>query len=188
MQIGQQDIARRYAQAFFSLAEEQGQIDRVATDFQALSGMLAASEDFTKFIANVTMQRADQAAAVTALAGKASLSALTQKLLGTLAMKRRLGVLPGVIAAVQSRIAAHKGEVTAHVTAAHELDAAQVTALAAALKKSLGVTVKVELSLDPAIMGGLVVQIGSQQIDSSVQAKLSRLKRALKNSNAKEVA
>lgn len=190
MQIGQQDIARRYAQAFFSLAGEQGQIDRVATDFQTLSNMLAASEDFVKFINNVTMQRANQAAAMGVLAGKAGLSPLTQKLLGTLAMKRRLAALPGVIAAVADKIAAHKGEITAHVTAAQELDAAQVTAIAAALKKSLGVNVKVNLSCDPAILGGLVVKIGSQQIDSSVQAKLIRLKRALKNSNAstKEVA
>jgi F-type H+-transporting ATPase subunit delta len=184
MQIGHQDIARRYALAFFELAQEQGQIDHISQDLQSLQGMLAESADFTRFIGNITMLRDDQVRALNALGAKAKFSALTQKFLGTLAMKRRLNVLPEVIAAVQGKIAAHKGEVTAHVTAAYALDAAQVAAISAALKKVLGMTVKVELKQDADIMGGLIIKIGSQQIDSTIQAKLQRLHRALKTPNA----
>jgi F-type H+-transporting ATPase subunit delta len=179
-----QDIARRYALACFSLAREQGQLEQVAQDLLALKGMLAESADLQKFIGNATLQRADQAKALAALGGKARFSPLTQKFLGTLAMKRRLDALPEIITAVLGEISRYKGEVTAEVTAAHALDAEQLSGLAAALKKVLGLTVKVELKQDADIMGGLIIKVGSKLIDSSVRAKLERLHRALKSSNA----
>jgi F-type H+-transporting ATPase subunit delta len=183
MQIGHQDIARRYARAFFELAQEQGQVDHISLDLLSLQGMLAESGDFRRFIGNVTMLRDDQVRALGVLGDRAKFSALTQKLLGLLAMKRRLNVLPEIVAAIQGRIAAHKGEVTAEVTAAYALEPAQAAGISAALKKALGVTVKIELKQDAGIMGGLIIKIGSRQIDSSVQAKLLRLHRALKSPN-----
>jgi F-type H+-transporting ATPase subunit delta len=183
MKTGHQDIARRYARAFFELAKEQGQIEQISLDLQSLKRMLAESGDFERFINNITMSRHGQAQALGAIGGKAEFTALTQQFLGMMAMKRRLNVLPEIIAAVQDKIALHQGEVTAHVVAAHALEPAQLSGIAAALKKVLGMTVKVELRQDAGIMGGLIIKIGSQQIDSSVRAKLERLHRALKSSN-----
>ncbi len=182
-QTGNQDIARRYALAFFELAKEQGQMDPISLDLQSLKGMVAESKDFRTFMSNATLRRDDQMRALVALGEKAKWHSLTQKFLGTLAAKRRLAILPEIIAAVQAEIARQKGEVTAEVTAAYALDPAQVSSVAAALKKVLGLTVKIELKQDADIMGGLVIRIGSQLIDSSVRAKLERLHRALKNSN-----
>ncbi|MCE9508460.1 MAG: F0F1 ATP synthase subunit delta [Alphaproteobacteria bacterium] len=183
MKTGHQDIARRYGLAFFELAKEQGQIEQISLDLQSLKRMLAESGDFERFINNITMSRDGQAEALAAIGDKAKFTALTQKFLGTLAKKRRLNALPEIITAIQDKISFHQGEVTAHVVAAHALEPAQVSGIAAALKKVLGMTVKVELKQDAGIMGGLIIKIGSQQIDSSVRAKLERLHRALKSSN-----
>ncbi|MFH1158097.1 MAG: F0F1 ATP synthase subunit delta [Pseudomonadota bacterium] len=182
-QTKHQDIARRYALAFFGLAKEQGCLDPVSADLRKLRLVLSESSDFQKFIGNATLHRADQVKALAALGGRAGFNALTQKFLGMLAMKRRLGALPEIVSAVQGAIAGHRGEVTAGVTAAHALDPAQTDSLAAALGKACGMTVKVELRQDAGIMGGLVVRIGSRLIDSSIKGKLDRLRRTLKNSN-----
>lgn len=182
-QTGNQEIARRYALALFALAKEQGEFERVSLDLQALRRILSESADFRKFISNSTLRRDDQAKALAALGSKAEFGALTKKFLGTLALKRRLDVLPEIITAVQGEIARHKGEVTAEVTAATALNADQINGIASALKKVLGMTVKVEVKQDADIMGGLIVKIGSKLIDSSVRAKLERLHRALKSSN-----
>src|SRR3972149_2709537 len=97
MKKGHQDIARRYALAFFELAQEQGQIERISLDFRSLRKMLAESGDFGRFISDVTMLRDDQARALAALGDRAKFSALTQQFLGTLARKRRLGGLPEIV-------------------------------------------------------------------------------------------
>lgn len=177
------DISRRYAHACFSLAREQGQLDAVAADLAGLSKMLGDSDDLCKFISNATLRRDDQVKALAALGAKAKWSPLTQKLLGTLAQKRRLPILQQVIDSVLDEIAASKGEITAHVTAAQPLDAKQVDRIAAALKKVTGKTVKVDVTQNAEIMGGLIIKVGSQLIDSSVRSKLERLHRALKSSN-----
>ena len=182
-QTESQDISRRYARACFALAREQNQLEQVSADLLGLRKMLADSSDLQKFIINATLKRDDQMRALAALGARAQWAPLTQKFLGTLAQKRRLASLPGIIAAVLGEIANYKGEVTAEVTAAVGLDAAQVNGIAAALKKVLGKTVKVDLKQDADIMGGLIIKIGSKLIDSSVRAKLERLHRALKSSN-----
>lgn len=182
-QTGHQDIARRYAHAFFELAKERGQIDHISMDLQALKKMLADSPDFRKFINNASLKRAEEAKIIAALGDRAKFSALMQKFLGTLALKRRLDILPEIVFAAEAVIAGHRGEVTAEVTSAVELTAAQAGGIAAALRKVLGMAVKMELKQDAGIMGGLVVQVGSRRIDSSVRAKLERLHRVLRNSN-----
>ena len=182
-QTGHQDIARRYAHAFFELAKEQGQVDAVSADLQALVKALAGSSDFRKFIDNAALRRNDQVKALSAVGEKAKFKPLTLQFLGTVAAKGRLNILSEIIAETQAEIARHKGEVTAHVTAAYELDLAQVASIAVSLKKILGLTVKVEMKEDASIMGGLIIHVGSQRIDSSVKAKLERLHRSLKSSN-----
>jgi F-type H+-transporting ATPase subunit delta len=178
---GHQDIARRYALALFSLAREQNQLDAVSAEFDSLRKMLAGSADFRKFAGNPVLRRDAQAQALAAIADKAGFSVLTKKFLGTLAARRRLDILQEIAAAVLSEIARHKGEVTAEVVAAYALDMSQIDGIAAALKKTLGLTVRVNVREDAEIMGGLVITVGSRRIDSSVRSRLERLHRALKN-------
>lgn len=178
---GHRQIAARYALAYFTLAQEAGQIDQIAADLRLLKGALTDSADFMKFLHNATLKRVEEAEVIAVLGDKMGLSPLTKKFLGTLALNRRLEILPEIIAEAEDAVARHKGEVTAYVTSAQDLSEAQVSGIAAMLKKKLNKTVKVELGQDAAIMGGLIIQVGSQRIDSSVRSKLERLHRALKN-------
>ncbi len=180
---GNQAIARRYATAFFELASEQSQIDVIANDLTTIEGLLASGGDMDRFIKNTTLRRADQVKALSALAAAFKLSPLAEKLLGVVAQNRRLPDLSAIVAAAQELIAEHRGEVTAEVTAAQALDQAQIDAIASNLKKVLGKNVQVNLHVDAAIMGGLIVKVGSRLIDSSVKTKLERLHRALKSNN-----
>lgn len=180
---GNQDTAKRYATAFFALAKEKSQVETIARDMQTLTALLASGNDVSSFMHNPTLRRETQAAALGALATHLQLSAETAQFLGTLALKRRLDTLPAIVTTVQQMIAEHNGEITAEVTAAQALEQAQIDRIAANLKKALGAEIKVKLSIDPEIMGGLVIRVGSRLIDSSVKTKLERLHRALKSSN-----
>jgi F-type H+-transporting ATPase subunit delta len=180
---GTQEIARRYATAFFDLAQAEGKTEQAAADFLALAGVLSSGREFASFLNNPILRRSQQAEALSAVAKQLKLSPLAEKFIGLLAQKRRLGALPEIAAAVQTLLSEHKGEVTAHVTAAQALDQAQISAISATLGKQLGKAVKVQLEIDPEIMGGLIIKVGSKLIDSSVRTKLDRLHRALKNSN-----
>lgn len=179
---GNQDIARRYAAAFFDLAVAGGQVDAVSADMKALRTFLAAGDDVSAFLNNPVLRRAQQADVLQAVGAELKLSALTLRFLGTLAMKRRLPQLADIVSAVEGLVAAHKGEVTADVTAAQALDQKQIDAIAGNIKQALGVTVRVNLHVDPAIIGGLVIRVGSRLIDNSVRTKLDRLHRAIKTS------
>ncbi|MDF3023588.1 MAG: atpH [Alphaproteobacteria bacterium] len=180
---GNQAIARRYATAFFELASEQSQIDVIAGDLSTIESLLASGGDIDRFINTTTLRRDDQVKALSALSAHLKLSKLSEKLLGVVAQNRRLPDLGAIVAAAQELIAEQRGEVTAEVTAAQALDQAQIDAIASNLKKVLGKTVQVNLHVDPAIMGGLIVKVGSRLIDSSVKTKLERLHRALKSNN-----
>ncbi len=180
---GNQAIARRYATAFFELASEQSQIDVIAGDLSTIESLLASGGDIDRFINNTTLRRDDQVKALSALSAHLKLSKLSEKLLGVIAQNRRLPDLGAIVAAAQELIAEHRGEVTAEVTAAQALDQAQIDAIASNLKKVLGKNVQVNLHVDAAIMGGLIVKVGSRLIDSSVKTKLERLHRALKSNN-----
>lgn len=177
---GNYDIARRYATAFFELA--QGNLAQITEDMQKLQKTVATSDDFAVFLENMSLKRAEQAKAILAIAKHLQLSPVTEKLLGTLAEKRRLPVLPAVVAEVQKLIADKNGEISATVVAAQALDQSQLNEIAAGLKKATGKDVRISLEIDAEIMGGLVIRVGSKLIDSSVRTKLERLHRALKNS------
>ncbi len=173
-------IASRYASALFELAKEGGALKALEADAVALSETLAASEDLRDMIGSPVVSREDQGKAIGAIGAKLGLNALTANTLALMADKRRLFVLPQLVANLVDRIAAEKGEVTAEVTAARALSAAQSKKLADTLKASVGKTVKLKTTVDESLIGGLVVKLGSTMIDTSVKAKLAALQNAMK--------
>lgn len=177
---GTKGLADRYASALYELADERKLLDQVAGDLRSVQAMLTESADFRRFIASPIMSRDDQKKGIDAVAEKAALSEVTRNFLGLLAQKRRLFALPGMISAYLSKLAAARGEVSAEVVTAKKLTEAQASALAAALKQVVGKDVAVESKVDPSILGGLVVKVGSRMVDSSIRTKLQRLQLAMK--------
>jgi F-type H+-transporting ATPase subunit delta len=173
-------IASRYASALFDLAKEDGALKALEADTTALTDALAASPDLRAMIASPVISRDEQAGAIAAIAGKMGLSVLTANTLALMADKRRLFVLPQFVAQIADLIAEEKGEVTAEVTAARALTAAQSKKLAETLKSRVGKTVKLKTTVDETLIGGLVVKLGSTMIDTSVKAKLAALQNAMK--------
>jgi len=173
-------IAERYATAIFELADQAKALDSVANDLNGLAKMLTDSNDFSHLIYSALPTRAEQLKAVAAIAAKAQLSDTTTRFLGVLASNRRLNILSEVTAAYKVKLAKARNEKTAEVTSAAPLQMAQVEALKAKLQETLGGKVQLDLKIDPEILGGLVVKVGSQLIDSSVKGKLDRLEILMK--------
>ena len=173
-------LAGRYAVALFDLARESNAIDAVAGSLSTLKAGLADSADLSALIASPVVSRTDAANAIAAVAKSLKLDSLTAKFLGVLAENRRLADLPGMIDAFAAIVADHRGEVTAKVTSAHPLTAAQLNELTANLKSRVGRDVTVAATVDPAILGGLVVQLGSQLIDGSIRTRLNSFAQAMK--------
>ena len=173
-------IAARYATALFDLSKEEKTLKALEADADALAAALAASADLKEMIASPVISREEQAAAIGAIAKKMKLSGLTANTLALMAAKRRLFVLPQLVADLQARIAKEKGEVTAEVTSAAALTAEQAAKLAATLKAKVGKEVKLKTAVDEALIGGLVVKLGSTMIDTSIRSKLAALQNAMK--------
>lgn len=173
-------IAGRYAQALFELAKDAGALKALEADAEALGAALAASPELGSLIASPVVARDEQARAMAAVAAKMGLSELVSNTIALMASKRRLFVLPQLVADLKARIAAEKGEVTAEVTAATALTAEQVARLAATLKAKVGKEVKLNTTVDESLIGGLIVKLGSTMIDTSVKAKLASLQNAMK--------
>ena len=170
----------RYASALFDLASEQGVVTAVETDLDKLGEALKVSPDLSALIRNPKVSREDTAKAMDAVAGVLGLADLTRNFIGVLAANRRLSALPEIVRAFASIAAAQRGEVTAEVTSAHALTDDQLVQLAQKLKAREGKEVKIKASVDPEILGGLVVRIGSRQIDSSIRTRLNTLANAMK--------
>lgn len=173
-------IAARYASALFDLAKEGGALKALEADTAALTETLADSEELRGVISSPVVSREDQGRVIAAIGAKLGLNALTANTLALMADKRRLFVMPQLLARVADLIAEEKGEVTAEVTAARALSAAQSKKLAETLKASVGKTVKLKTTVDESLIGGLVVKLGSTMIDTSVKAKLAALQNAMK--------
>jgi F-type H+-transporting ATPase subunit delta len=173
-------VAARYASALYDLTDEKGAIDAVAGDLTALQNMIDDSEDFRRFIKSPVLSRNDQSKGIAAIAEKAQFSPLTLKFLGLVASNRRLFALPGMIAGFRAILAERRGQATAQVTSATPLNDGQIKSLIEALKKSIGRNVDVVSKVDPSILGGLIVKVGSRMVDSSLKSKLQRLKLAMK--------
>lgn len=176
----QASLSGRYATALFDLAREGGSIATVESSLATVKQALTDSSDFAALTKSPLLGRTDAARGVAAAAGAMKLDPLTTRFLGVLAQNRRLSALPNMIRDFRTLAARHRGEVTAQVTSAHPLDAAQVEQLKAQLAARVGRDVTVDLSVDPALLGGLVVKIGSQMIDSSIKTRLNSLAHAMK--------
>jgi len=173
-------IAGRYAQALFGIARDEGARDRLEADVETLSAALAASADLRAVIASPRVPAGERVAATAALAQAMDLAPMTGNTLGLMASKGRLFVLPHFLDALRALIAADKGEVTAEVTSATALTEAQAQRIADLLRARFGKDVKLRTAVDAGLIGGLVVKVGSKMIDTSVRAKLARLKNAMK--------
>ncbi len=173
-------IADRYATAIFELAKEDKALAALESDVDTLDAAMKDSADFRDLVASPLYGRDTMKSAVMAIAEKAGLSGIVKNTLGLMAEKRRLFVLPQMLRALHDKIAAEKGEVTADVTTAKALTKTQSDKLAAALKKTVGKDVKINTTVDEALIGGLVVKVGSKMIDTSIRSKLANLQNAMK--------
>ncbi|WP_119301701.1 F0F1 ATP synthase subunit delta [Dongia deserti] len=173
-------LAQRYAAALLELAEEKRGLDAVSADLVALSHMIAESSDLQKLITSPLMDRADQSRAIAAVAKAADFDDLTQRFVGLIAAKRRLFALPAIIKSFQKMLADKRGEVAAEVTAAHALTDTQKSAVVEAIKRVVGGKVSIDMKVDPSLLGGLIVRVGSRMIDGSVKTKLQKLQLAMK--------
>lgn len=173
-------IAGRYAQALFELARETNALDVLERDADAVQDALLLSADLSALIASPVVEREEQARAMAAISAKMGLSALISNTIALMAQKRRLFVLPHLMADLLRRIAVEKGVVTAEVTAPAALSDAQVTALTSSLSARVGKHVTLKTTVDASLIGGLVVKLGSRMIDTSVKAKLAALQNSMK--------
>lgn len=173
-------IAKRYATAVFDLAKEGKALAALEKDIDALEDALNNSAEFRAMVSSPVYSREDMGKAITALADKMKLSATTRGALGMMAQNRRLFALPNLCASLRTMIADEKGEVTAEVTSATVLTKKQADDLAASLKKTIGKTVKLNVAVDEALIGGLIVKVGSKMIDTSIRSKLAALQNSMK--------
>lgn len=177
---GVSELASRYASALFDLADGQQALDQTAQDLTSVKALLAESADLRRLIGSPLLARNDQERAMEAVLSAAGIGELVRKFVGLVARNRRLFSLPGMIDGYLAELARRRGESSARVTVARPLTDAQWNALAAALNKSEGSEVKLDVNVDPSLIGGMIVKIGSRMVDSSVRTKLNKLKLAMK--------
>jgi F-type H+-transporting ATPase subunit delta len=173
-------LAGRYASALFDLARDERQIETVSQSLDSLSQALVDSKEFAELAASPLVSRTDAGRAFGALGPSLGLDPLTSNFLGVLARNGRKGELPAIIRAFKRLAADHRGETSADVVTAHPLNDDQLSALRQQLRTRAGRDVAIDATVDPAILGGLVVKLGSQMIDSSIRTKLNRLSQAMR--------
>ena len=170
----------RYAQALFELAESAKSLKTVEKDMVSLKSMFAKNETLRDMAGNPVFPIEEKVAAMTAVAKKAKLSKLVTQFVGTVTENQRAAEIPAMVSAFEAILASKRGSETAQVTSPKKLTAAQLNKIKSELKKNLGHTVNVETTIDPSLLGGFVVRIGSRLYDSSLKTKLEDLKLALK--------
>ncbi len=173
-------LAGRYAAALFDLAGEQKAVDAVSADLAAFRKAMEANSDLSRLVKSPVFSRDAQARALKAVLEKQGAGKLTVQFLLLLAAKRRLFALSGIIRAYESLVARARGETEAEVTSARPLADAELGELKAALKARLGREPRLAAKVDPALLGGLVVKVGSRMIDSSLRTKLNGMAAAMK--------
>lgn len=178
---GVSGLAERYAAALFDLADERHALDEVAGDLRELRAMVHDSGDLMRLLRSPVLSRNEQGKAVAALAERAGLSNLTRDFLGVVARNRRLFAVPEMIEAYLRRLAERRGEVTAEVTVAHPLTEARQAALTEQLRRAVGARVAINIRVDPALLGGMIVKVGSRLVDASLNSRLQRLRLAMKS-------
>jgi len=173
-------LAQRYANALLELAEDQKALDTVADDLRGLRMAIDESDDLRRLVGSPVIRREDQARAVDAVMVAAGVAPIVRNFVGVVARHHRLFALRAMIDAYLAILAARRGEVTADVTAAHPLAEEQKNAVTEALRQVVGGKVSVNVKIDPSLLGGLVVKVGSRMFDSSLRTKLQRLQLAMK--------
>ncbi len=179
-QRGMSSLAGRYAVALYDLASDQKAVESVASDFAALKAMLAASPDMRRLVRSPALTPDQQIKGLSAVMQQAGLSGLLQQFVGVLARNRRLFALDAMADAYRAEVARRRGEIEAKVTVARPLTEAQDSALTDALKAAVGSKVQISKSVDPNLLGGVIVRVGSRMIDNSIRSKIDRLQLALK--------
>ncbi len=173
-------VAERYATALFELAIAEKKLSATEKDLTRLGALLEGSEDLLRLVRSPAFSADDQLQAMGAILDKAKITGLVGNFVRVVARNRRLFVLPGMLHGFNELMAIHRGEVTADVSVAAPLSASQTKELKAALKSVVGKDVAINAIVDPSILGGMIVKIGSRQIDTTLKTKLSSLKLALK--------
>ncbi len=180
VKTGETGVAPRYASALFELADETGQLDKVARDLRAINNAITDVQDLQRLVRSPVISRREAGAAMGAVLENAKVSALTCNFVGLVASNRRLFALQAMIRAYLDKLSSRRGEVSAEVTSAIKLTKKQIDSIASELKAAVGAKVSVDVQIDPSLIGGLIVKVGSRMIDSSIKTKLSKLKLALK--------
>jgi F-type H+-transporting ATPase subunit delta len=173
-------MAARYATALFDLASEANAIEPVKADLDRFDALLAESADLTRLVRSPVFSVEEQLQALAAVLDRAGISGLAANFVKLAASNRRLFAVRDMIKAYRELVARHKGEATAEVTVAEPLKDQHVEALRAALKAVTGKDVDLDVKVDPVILGGLVVKLGSRMVDSSLRTKLNAMKHAMK--------
>lgn len=173
-------LAGRYANALFELAREQNVVDAVSGDLASLRRAMETSADLNRLVRSPVFGAEDQAKALKAILEKMGANALTIKFALLVAAKRRLFVLTQIIKQFEHLVAKSRGETEAEVTAARALNDAEINELKAALKSKLGKEPRLHAKVDPTLLGGLIVKVGSRMIDTSLRTKLDGLRSAMK--------
>ncbi len=173
-------LSGRYATALFDLANEASVLDQVADDLRMIQEMMDVSDDFKRMIRSPVISRTNQASALRKILENSEASLLTLNFIGVVANNRRLFVLSKIIKDYLKILSTRRGEMTAYVSSAKALSEHQRTKLVGALQKLVEGKVSLDLSVDPDLLGGLVVKIGSRMVDSSLQTKLQQLKLAMR--------
>ena len=174
------EAPKRYAQALLELAVEAKSLKTVEKDVKTLKSLFGKSDDLAHMASSPVIAVEDKVAALTAISKKAKVSKLTTQFIGTVTQNRRASQIPAMLVSFENMVARRRGSQVAKVTSAQKLTAAQLTSLKSNLKKTLGRPVDVETSVDPDLLGGFIVRIGSRLYDSSLKTKLEDLKIALK--------
>lgn len=173
-------MGARYAQALFELAMDENSVAAVEADLRSLISMTAASPDLRALLVSPKFSSDDKGKGLAAIAKKADFSALTQKFLAFIVAQRRTAALPAINTSFAALSAAHRGVVSAEVVTALAMSPAQVKGVAAALRSALGKDPEITTRVDPSILGGIKVRVGSRLYDASLKSKLDSLKFALK--------
>lgn len=173
-------VAGRYATALFELALEQKALEQIETDLGRFGEALDASEDLQRLVKSPMFSTEEQGRALGAILDELKIEGLTKNFLLLVSKNRRLFATPDMIRAYRAMLAEHRGEMSATVTAASKLTNTQVTALKQALKAGLGKDVMLDQLVDPSLIGGLMIKVGSRMIDTSIRTKLNSLKHAMK--------
>jgi F-type H+-transporting ATPase subunit delta len=173
-------MAGRYATALFELANESNAVEQVQSDLKAFEAMLASSPELMRLVRSPVFSADEQARALDAVLDKAAISGIAKNFLRVVAANRRLFAVDQIVRGFHARVARHRGEVTAEVTVAEPLNDARMSEIRDTLKSVTGKDVQVAVTVDPAIIGGLKVKVGSRMVDASLRTKLNSIKFAMK--------